>query len=70
MRAAEQLSGHSAGAVAFGTEAGFMQQLGMETIVMGPGSIDVAHQPDEYLAHDQIKPAVALLRGLIRKFCL
>ncbi len=70
VRAAEQLSGYSAGAVAFGTEAGFMQQLGMDTIVMGPGSIDVAHQPDEYLAHDQINPAVTLLQGLIRKFCL
>ncbi|WP_372747364.1 acetylornithine deacetylase [Litorivivens sp.] len=70
VKAAEQLSGHQADAVAFGTEAGFMQQLGMETIVMGPGSIDVAHQPNEYLAHEQIVPAVELLRGLIKRFCL
>ncbi|WP_372797955.1 acetylornithine deacetylase [Litorivivens sp.] len=70
VKAAEQLSGHQADAVAFGTEAGFMQQLGMETIVMGPGSIDVAHQPNEYLAHEQIAPAVELLRGLIKRFCL
>ena len=47
--AAEKLTGYSADSVAFATEAPFLQQLGMETIVMGPGSIDQAHQPDEYI---------------------
>lgn len=70
VKAAESLTGHRADAVAFGTEAGFMQQLGMETIVLGPGSIDVAHQPDEYLELSQIRPAVNLLRDLIKRFCL
>ena len=62
VRLAEQLTGHRAEAVAFATEAPFMQQLGMETIVMGPGSIDRAHQPDEYLELEQIQPCIALLR--------
>jgi acetylornithine deacetylase len=67
---AEKLTGHSAEAVAFATEAPFLQQLGMETIVMGPGSIDRAHQPDEYLELDQIQPCIALLQNCIRHYCL
>ncbi|MBN1007943.1 acetylornithine deacetylase [Amphritea pacifica] len=66
---AEKLTGYQAEAVAFGTEAPFLQGLGMDTIVMGPGSIDQAHQPDEYLAFDQIKPTVAVLEQLIARYC-
>jgi len=70
VRLAEQLTGHRAEAVAFATEAPFMQQLGMETIVMGPGSIERAHQPDEYLELEQIQPCIALLQQCIRHYCL
>ncbi|MEP4145774.1 MAG: acetylornithine deacetylase [Halioglobus sp.] len=67
---AERLTGHSAIAVAFATEAPFLQQLGMDTIVMGPGSIDQAHQPDEFMPLDQIKPCISLLESCIRHYCL
>jgi acetylornithine deacetylase len=70
VRIAEELTGHRAEAVAFATEAPFMHQLGMETIVMGPGCIDQAHQPDEYLALDQIRPCITLLEQCIRRYCL
>ena len=70
VRVAERLTGHDALAVAFATEAPFLQQLGMETIVMGPGSIDRAHQPDEYLELDQIGPCIELLTHCIRHYCL
>ena len=70
VRTAEQLTGHSAHAVAFATEAPFLQQLGMETIVMGPGSIDRAHQPDEYLELDQLRPCIELLARCIQHYCL
>ncbi len=66
----EQLTGYTAGSVAFATEAPFLQQLGMQTLVLGPGHIDQAHQPDEYLALDQIPPTLQLLRQLIERFCL
>ena len=66
---AERLTGHRAGAVAFGTEAPYFARLGMETIVLGPGDIDQAHQPDEYLALDRVQPTVDLLRALIDRFC-
>ena len=67
---AEQLTGHAAESVAFATESPFMQQLGMDTIVMGPGSIDQAHQPNEFMALNQVQPAVDILKQLIGKFCL
>lgn len=69
VKAAERLSGYQAESVAFATEAPFLQDLGMETIVMGPGTIDCAHQPNEYLAHDQIQPGINIVRGLIEQFC-
>ena len=55
--------------VAFGTEAPFYNEMGCETIVMGPGSIKQAHQPDEFLPMDQIQPTVTLLENLIQRFC-
>ena len=64
------LSGNQPGTVAFGTEAHFMQTLGMETVVWGPGSIDQAHQPNEYLDKAQLSPATDTLRQVIQKFCV
>jgi acetylornithine deacetylase len=70
VKLAEKLTGHSAEAVAFATEAPYLKQLGMDTIVLGPGSIKRAHQPDEYIELDQFQPCIALLRQFIRHFCL
>ncbi|PAU53110.1 acetylornithine deacetylase [Pseudomonas indica] len=67
---AERLTGHAAGAVAFGTEAPYLQQLGCETLVLGPGDIACAHQPDEYLEMARLEPSVRLLRELIQHYCL
>lgn len=70
VRLCEQLTGHEAQAVAFATEAPFLSKMGFETVVMGAGSIDQAHQPDEFLAADQVKGMAAHLEGLIRHYCL
>ncbi|MCD8522413.1 MAG: acetylornithine deacetylase [Saccharospirillaceae bacterium] len=70
VEAAERLTGHTSASVNYATEAPFLQELGIDTIVLGPGNIDQAHQVDEYLAQDQIEPCVELLRGLIERFCL
>ena len=64
VRLAEQLTGHTSEAVAFGTEAPYLQKLGMDTVVLGPGDIDQAHQPDEYLAMERLTPTVDLLKQL------
>jgi acetylornithine deacetylase len=47
-----------------------MQTLGMETVVWGPGSIDQAHQPNEYLDKAQLAPATDTLRHVIQRFCM
>ena len=70
LRVAENLTGHAAQAVAFGTEAPYLQQLGCETIVLGPGDIACAHQPGEFLELARIEPTVRLLRQLIQHYCL
>ncbi|MEX1082167.1 MAG: acetylornithine deacetylase [Halofilum sp. (in: g-proteobacteria)] len=70
VQAAEELTGHPAGAVAFGTEAGYYQRQGMDVVVLGPGSIAQAHQPDEYVPLDQLDRTVELLDALIERFCL
>ena len=70
VKVAERLTGHSAESVAFATEAPYFKSMGIDTIVLGPGDIDQAHQPDEYLGLERIEPMVEVLRGLIAKFCL
>ena len=70
VRAAEALTGHAAGAVAFGTEGPYLNKMGMQTIILGPGSIDQAHQPDEYLALDQVEPCKRIVRELVERFCV
>ena len=70
VRATEELTGHAAGAVAFATEGPYFNDMGMEAVILGPGSIDQAHQPDEYLALEQIQPAIGLIRELAWRFCL
>ena len=66
----EGLSRTACGTVAFGTEAPFYSRLGVETVVFGAGSIDQAHQPNEYLETAQIPPMLDILTTLIARHCL
>lgn len=50
--------------VAFGTEAGLFQEFGMSAIVCGPGSIEQAHKPNEYVELSQLDACLAMLDGL------
>ena len=50
--------------VAFGTEAGLFKNAGISTVVCGPGSINQAHQPDEYVSLEQLARCEAFLLGL------
>lgn len=54
-------------AVPFATEGGRFQAAGLPTIVCGPGSIDQAHQPDEYIAEAQIYAALDFMKALSRE---
>lgn len=67
---AEALAARLAGAnkattVAFVTEAGHFQTAGIPAIVCGPGSIHQAHQPDEFIALDQLAAGAAFLDRLL-----
>jgi acetylornithine deacetylase len=53
--------------VPFGTEAGHFQAAGIPTIVCGPGTIDRAHQPDEYITLDEMAAGEAFLRRLMAR---
>jgi acetylornithine deacetylase len=52
-------------AVAYATEAGHFQRAGLPTIVCGPGSIDQAHQPDEFITLEQFAAGEAFMRRLL-----
>ena len=52
---------NSRGVVSFGTEAGLFQEIGISTVVCGPGSIEQAHKVDEFVTLDQIKKCLILL---------
>ena len=66
----EQYSGQVSSSVAFATEAPFFKQLGMQTLIMGPGSIDQAHSPNEYMDSQQIPLAIERYQQIIRQLCL
>jgi len=50
--------------VSFGTEAGLFQEIGISTVVCGPGSVEQAHTIDEYVSFDQLKKCLKMLTDL------
>ena len=50
--------------VSFGTEAGLFQEIGISTVVCGPGSIEQAHKIDEFIILDELKKCLKLLDGI------
>lgn len=57
------------GKVSYGTEAGLYQEAGIASIVCGPGHIAQAHQPDEWIARDQLDSCDRFLRRLADRLC-
>tara|TARA_B110000438_G_scaffold215838_1_gene208272 strand:- start:216 stop:1409 length:1194 start_codon:yes stop_codon:yes gene_type:complete len=55
---------NSRDAVSFGTEAGLFQEIGISTVVCGPGSIEQAHKIDEYVSFDELKRCLKMLIDL------
>lgn len=64
----EGITGFKAETASYCTEAPFLHEL-CPTIIVGPGSIQQAHQPDEYLSLDYIKPTLRVLNDAIRRYC-
>ena len=53
--------------VSFGTEAGLFQEIGISTVVCGPGSIEQAHKIDEFIELSEIKKCLTFLNGVKNK---
>jgi len=67
---AKSLSGsNSTIKVAYGTEAGLYQQSGIPAIICGPGSIEQAHKPNEWVAVDQLAQCENFMRRLMDRVC-
>ena len=63
---ARDLTGaNEATTIAFATEAGLFQAAGIPAVICGPGSIEVAHQPDEFITRDQLAAGGAFLDRLL-----
>jgi acetylornithine deacetylase len=54
------------GAVSYATEAGLFQEAGLPAIICGPGSIEQAHKPDEYVAASELAACEEFMRRLAR----
>jgi acetylornithine deacetylase len=50
--------------VSFGTEAGLFQQYGVSTVICGPGSIDQAHKPNEFVDVAQLDACLGMIERL------
>ena len=68
---AQELSGvRDIDKVSFGTEGSQFQRAGIPTVVCGPGSIEQAHKPNEYVTLDQVAQCERFIRRLIDRVCL
>jgi acetylornithine deacetylase len=55
--------------VSFASDAGWLQQMGLDCVLFGPGSIEVAHRPNEFMPRDEFERARTLFPQIIRRFC-
>jgi acetylornithine deacetylase len=53
--------------VSFGTEAGLFDDIGINCVVCGPGSIDQAHKPDEFVSREQIQTCDRMIENLVHR---
>ena len=65
----ELTGGNSTEVVAFGTEAGLFARAGISSVLCGPGSIEQAHKPDEYVTEDQMAVCLQMVGRLSDKLC-
>ncbi len=56
-------------AVSYATEAIFYEKHGIPAIILGPGDIKRAHQPDEFITKNELIKAITCFRSIIKRFC-
>jgi acetylornithine deacetylase len=69
LRALSRASGNSPTSVAFGTEAPWLNKLGAEAIVFGPGSMLSAHSRREYVPEAELHRCLEILRAVVYELC-
>ncbi|MEM7482615.1 MAG: acetylornithine deacetylase [Acidobacteriota bacterium] len=69
-RALRELSGRDeVHSVSYATDAGWLQSLGLDCVIFGPGSIEVAHRPNEFMPRAEMVTARDILEATIGRFC-
>ena len=56
--------------VSYATDAGWLQTMGLECVIWGPGSIEVAHKPNEAMPMAQFEDGAELVAKFIQQYCL
>ncbi len=65
-----RITGHGGAAgAAFATDGGWLQRLGMECVLCGPGSMNAAHRPDEHVPVEQMRRGAEVVRAMIHAAC-
>jgi acetylornithine deacetylase len=64
------LTGEEGGSVSFATDAGWLSRLGIGCAIWGPGSIEVAHKPNESIPKAELVAAREMLTTTVRHFCM
>jgi acetylornithine deacetylase len=59
---------NGAGRVSYATEGGLYEEAGIPTIVCGPGSIEQAHRPDEFVTRDQLEACDRFILRLVERW--
>ena len=57
-------------AAPFATDAGNLQEMGISSMVFGPGAIDVAHKADEHIDPHELEQCSQIARSVIDQFCI
>ncbi|MGI9229209.1 MAG: acetylornithine deacetylase [Gammaproteobacteria bacterium] len=66
---AQELTGLEPQSVDFATEGPYLNRLGMDTVILGPGDIEQAHQANEYIEIDRIRPMRDIIKQMIERVC-
>ncbi len=67
---AAELGQRESGSASFGTDGGWLSRLGLDCVLCGPGSIEVAHKPNEWLPVAEFVRAGELLTRLVHRACV
>jgi acetylornithine deacetylase len=66
---AREMGQTESASASFGTDGGWLSRLGLDCVIWGPGSIGVAHKPNEWMPVEEFARGGELLAGIVRRAC-